>query len=142
MKKLTTIVAAAAAVAAVAIPAASAAGMPSAKLTEKQMGNKVVLTVKLTGFKIDGANVGKTNMAGMGHLHFSVDGGKYDYEKYSGPNGALAAKLGIAGKYSPSVTPTITYTGLPAGKHTALVYLVNNDHSNTGAVAKLVFSVM
>ena len=120
--------------AAVAVPSASAAMAPSAK-------QKVVVTAKLADFAIDAKNVGKVNMDGMGHLHFSLDGGKYDYEKYSGANGALAAKLGIAGKYSPSVTPSVTYTGLPKGKHTAMVFIVNNDHSNTGSSAKLVFTV-
>ena len=141
MIKLRHLIAGAAVVAAVAVPAASAAMAPSAKLGAAQMGKKVVLTAKLADFTIDGKNVGKANMAGMGHLHFSVDGGKYDYEKYSGANGALAAKLGIAGKYSPSVTPSVTYTGLPKGKHTAMVFIVNNDHSNTGSSAKLVFTV-
>lgn len=141
MRKILTLAASAAAIAAVAVPAASAAGMPAAKLTAKQTGNKVVLTAKLTNFTIDADDVGKANMDGRGHLHFSLDGGKYDYKKYSGANGALAAKLGIAGKYSPAVTPTITYTGLPKGKHTARVFIVNNDHSDTGSSATLVFTV-
>ena len=141
MIKLRHLIAGAAVVAAVAVPAASAAMGPSAKLSSAQMGNKIVLTAKLADFTIDAKNVGKANMAGMGHLHFQMDGGKYDYEKYSGANGALAAKLGIAGKYSPSVTPSVTYTGLPKGKHTAIVFIVNNDHSNTGAKTKLVFMV-
>lgn len=140
MRKITTIAAGALAAAAVLVPVASA-GMPTAKLSAAQMGNKVVVTAKLADFTIDAKNVGKANMAGKGHLHFSVDGGKYDYEKYSGPNGALAAKLGIAGKYSPSVTPSVTYTGLPKGTHLARVFIVNNDHSNTGASAKFVFTV-
>jgi hypothetical protein len=140
MRKITTIAAGALAAAAVLVPVASA-GMPSAKLSAAQMGNKVVVTAKLAHFTIDAKDVGKANKAGMGHLHFSVDGGKYDYQKYSGANGALAAKLGIAGKYSPSVTPSVTYKGLPKGKHTARVFVVNNDHSNTGASAKLVFTV-
>ena len=141
MIKLRHLTAGALAVAAVAVPAASAATMPGVKLSEAQMGSKAVLTAKLTHFKIDAKDVGKANKAGMGHLHFQVDGGKYDYAKYSGANGALAAKLGIAGKYSPSVTPSVTYAGLPKGKHTAVIFVVNNDHSNTGSSAKLVFTV-
>lgn len=141
MRKLTTFAAGALAVAAVAIPAASAAGKPAAMLSEAQLGNKVVLTARLSNFALDAKDVGRMNKAGMGHLHFQVDGGRYDYPRYSGPNGALAAKLGIAGKYSPSVTPSVTYSGLPKGRHTAMVFIVNNDHSNTGASAKLVFTV-
>jgi len=141
MRKLTSIVAGAAAAAAVLVPVAAAAGKPAATLTADQLGTRVVLTAKLANFAIDAKNVGLANMAGMGHLHFQVDGGKYDYPRYSGPNGQLAAKLGIAGKYSPSVTPSVTYTGLPKGMHTAKVFIVNNDHSNTGSSAKLVFTV-
>lgn len=143
MIKLRHLTVAAVAVAAIAVPAASAGMSDGAKvsLAAEQMGNKVVLTGALSSFKIDAKNVGKANMTDRGHLHFSVDGGKFDYEKYSGANGALAAKLGIAGKYSPSVTPSVTYTGLPKGKHTAAVFIVNNDHSNTGTSATLVFMV-
>ena len=41
--------------------------------------------------------------AGLGHEHFSMDKGKYDYPKYSGANGTLAVQLGVQGKYPPSV---------------------------------------
>ena len=86
-------------------------------------------------------NVGKKAVPGKGHLHFSLDGGKFDFPKYSGANGKLAKKLGVAGKYSPSVTPSITYKNLPKGKHTLKVMLANNDHSDAGASAKLAFTV-
>ena len=79
--------------------------------------------------------------ANMGHLHFSMDKGKYDYPKYSGANGKLAVKLGIAGKYSPAVTRTITYSNLPKGTHTLVAFLANNDHSAVGPKASLTFTV-
>jgi hypothetical protein len=101
----------------------------------------VVATVKLKNFKLDPADVGKPPKPGKGHLHFSLDGGKFDYPKYSGANGQLAKKLGVTGKYSPSVTPTITYKGVPKGKHLLAVYLANNDHSNAGASANVSFTV-
>ncbi len=50
-------------------------------------------------------------------------------------------KLGIAGKYSPSVTPTITYRSLPKGKHTLVAILANNDHSAVGPKATISFTV-
>jgi hypothetical protein len=70
-----------------------------------------------------------------------MDGGKFDYPKYSGVNGKLAVMLGIAGKYSPSVTTAITYSHLPAGKHKLVVFLANNDHSPAGASASIHFTV-
>jgi hypothetical protein len=104
-------------------------------------GGKVTAMVKLKNFKLDPKAVGKPPKPGHGHLHFSMDKGKFDYPKYSGANGQLAKKLGVTGKYSPSVTPSITYKGLPKGKHTVSVQLANNDHSNAGATAKVAFTV-
>jgi plastocyanin len=101
----------------------------------------VKVKVKVKNFTLDAAAVGKKPQKGHGHLHFSMDGGKYDQPKYSGANGKLAVKLGVNGKYSPSVTPTITYTGLPKGKHELEVYLANNDHSNTGVESRISIKV-
>jgi ABC-type oligopeptide transport system substrate-binding subunit len=101
----------------------------------------VAAKVTIKNFKLAPNQVGKTAVQGEGHLHFSMDGGKYDQPKYSGANGKLAKQLGVAGQYSPSVTPTVTYTGLPKGKHTLVVYLANNDHTDTGVQAKTTFTV-
>lgn len=123
----------------------SSAGMGSARFVTPKAGAKtgstVTFAVKLNDFKICPACVGKANKAGSGHLHFSMDKGKFDYPKYSGANGKLAVQLGIAGKYSPAVLPKITYMHLPKGKHTLAVFLVNNDHSNTGAKSSVSFWV-
>ena len=143
MKKLIPVLAALAAL--VVASVATAAGAPSVKfVTPKAMastGSTVTFKVKLTNFKIDAKDVGKLKSAGKGHLHFALDGGKFDYPKYSGANGKLAVKLGIAGKYSPSVTPSIRYAHLPAGKHRLVVFLANNDHSAEGAKASVPFTV-
>jgi plastocyanin len=104
-------------------------------------GSTVAVRVKLSHFKLAPNQVGKAARQGEGHLHFSMDDGKYDLPKYSGANGKLAVKLGVQGKYSPSVTPSITYRHLPAGKHTLEVYLANNDHTNTGVEASTSFTV-
>jgi hypothetical protein len=104
-------------------------------------GKTMTAVVTLTNFKLDPQDVGKAPKPGKGHLHFTMDGGKFDFPKYSGENGKLAKKLGVAGKYSPSVAPKITYKGLPKGKHTLKVALANNDHSNAGATASVKFTV-
>ncbi len=104
-------------------------------------GSTVYARVDLKGFAIDAKDVGKKNVPGKGHLHFSLDGGKFDHPKYSGANGQLAVKLGVDGMYSPSTEPKITYSGLPKGKHTLEVDLANNDHSPTGASATTTFVV-
>ena len=104
-------------------------------------GDTVTAEVELEGFEIDAKNVGKANEEGHGHLHFSLDGGEYDYPEYSGANGELAKQLGVEGMYSPSTTPSITYESLPPGEHTLEVYLANNDHSDTGVEAQTTFTV-
>ena len=104
-------------------------------------GDSITAEVDIKGFEIDDANVGKANEEGHGHLHFSLDGGKYDYPKYSGANGELAKQLGVEGMYSPSTEPSITYTDLPPGEHTLEVALVNNDHSETGTTDTTTFTV-
>ena len=127
--------------------AAAAVKAPGAKVAfiapkvGAAVGGPVVATVKVSGFKLDPKDVGKKAKQGFGHLHFKMDEGKYDHPKYSGANGQLAVKLGVDGKYSPSVTPSITYRGLPPGKHKLEVYLANNDHSNTGVEASTQFTV-
>ena len=104
-------------------------------------GDSVTAEVELDGFEIDAVNVGKANEQDKGHIHFSLDGGKFDHPKYSGANGELAVKLGVDGMYSPSTEPSITYSGIPAGEHTLEVDLVNNDHSETGTSATTTFTV-
>ena len=122
-------------------------GAPGAKVsfvTPKDGSNvsgAVKVKVKLSGFDLAANQVGKPPKEGEGHLHFSMDEGKYDEPKYSGENGKLAVKLGVNGKYSPSVEPTITYKGLPPGEHRLEVYLANNDHSDTGVEAETEFMV-
>jgi hypothetical protein len=105
------------------------------------VGHTITAKVDVSGFEIDADHVGEANESGHGHLHFSLDGGKYDYPKYSGANGDLAKQLGVEGMYSPSVKPAITYTGIPAGEHTLAVELANNDHSDTGVSASTTFEV-
>lgn len=120
--------------AAVAMSAtAVAAGGPTiTSLRTTQSGNKVTVTIKTRSFTIDTKDVGGKPKAGKGHEHFQMDGGKYDYPKYSGANGKLAKQLGVQGKYSPSVNNKVVYSGLPKGKHKVTVFLVKNNHANYG----------
>ena len=135
----------AAVLAALVVPVALGAGKPAVTFAKPGAGattsSKVTFVVKLTNFSLDPKDVGKQKKAGFGHLHFQMDGGKFDYPKYSGANGKLAVMLGIAGKYSPSVTPSITYKHLAHGSHHLVVFLANNDHSPIGPKASITFTV-
>jgi hypothetical protein len=101
----------------------------------------VVVRVKLKNFKLAPKKVGEAAKQGEGHLHFSMDQGKFDRPKYSGPNGKTAVKIGSQGEYSPSTTRTIVYKHIPAGTHELEVYLANNDHTNTGVDSFVSFFV-
>lgn len=124
---------------------ALAAGGPTiTSVKTMQKGNKVTVTVKTRNFTVDAKDVGGKPRAGKGHEHFSMDGGKFDYPKYSGANGKLATQLGVQGKYSPTVNNKVVYTGLPKGKHKVTVFLVKNNHTNytnAGAKKTITFTV-
>jgi hypothetical protein len=104
-------------------------------------GPTVSAKVALKHFEIAPAAVGQAPRFGQGHLHFTMDGGKYDHPRYSGKNGLLGKKLGVSGKYSPALAPTITYRHLPPGKHELVVALANNNHTSVGVQAKVEFTV-
>jgi hypothetical protein len=104
-------------------------------------GSTLHAKVALKNFRISAVSVGQAPRPGVGHLHFIMDGGKFDHPRYSGKNGLLGKKLGVTGKYSPALAPGITYTHLPAGKHVLEVDLANNNHTNVGVDAKLDFRV-
>ncbi len=126
-------------------PAAMSGGMPEVTFASPapaaSVGSTFTAKVDLSKFMIDGKAVGMKPVEGEGHIHFSLDGGKFDSAKYSGANGKLAEQLGTDGKYSPSVAPTITYNNIPKGKHVLKVYVANNDHSESGAVATRTITV-
>ncbi len=126
-------------------PAQSSALEPAVAFVKPKDGadvsGAVLCRVKLTNFTIDAKAVGQSPVPNRGHLHFSVDDGKFDYPKYSGANGKLAVKLNVDGKYSPAVAPVIAYRHLPKGKHKVEVYLANNNHTNIGPEAEAEITV-
>jgi hypothetical protein len=67
--------------------------------------------------------------AGVGHLHFILDGGKYDTPAHSSASIALFRKEHSIGKFSPTATGLVTYRRLPPGSHVFEVVLFSNDHS-------------
>jgi hypothetical protein len=105
-------------------------------------GATMVATVKLTNFSLDAKAAGRAAVRNHGHLHFAMDEGRYDSSRYStAASTPLAAKLHSQGRYSPSLTPTIRYRNLPKGPHRLVVYLVNNDDTNTDISATSIFTV-
>jgi hypothetical protein len=130
------------AVVATSAPAAGAPTITSLKATQR--GNAVTVAIKTKNFRIAAMNVGGRNQGGQGHEHFALDGGRYDFPRYSGANGKIARQLGVAGQYSPSLNDKVVYRGLPKGRHRVTVFLVHNDHtnrSNRGSRKTLTFRV-
>jgi hypothetical protein len=104
-------------------------------------GDEFTAKVKIENFEINPDAVGKSPVPGQGHLHFQIDGGRYDVPANAGANGQLAAKLGVDGKYSPSLETHITYSKIPPGKHKLVCFLANNNHTPTGVQATTEFTV-
>ncbi|HEX4760069.1 MAG TPA: hypothetical protein VH256_04675 [Thermoleophilaceae bacterium] len=122
------------------LPAPSAAApslpRPTVKMHIAAGANGLKVGVKLGHFKIAPTMVGKAPVPGMGHLHFMLDGGKFDTPRYAGANGRLGQQLGVAGTYSPAIAPHIAYSHLPPGRYTLICMLANNNHTPTGVEAK------
>lgn len=97
--------------------------------------------VVVARFRLVRSRPGATPRRGFGHLHFILDGGRFDQPRYSGVNGRLALRLGVNGFYSPSYGAAITYRDIPAGPHVLRVQLVNADESPTGVEASVRFNV-
>jgi hypothetical protein len=122
-------------------------GAPGATLVvtspkrQASVRRNVAVKVKVTGFRLDASKMGKAPVRGSGHLHYRLDGGRYDRPRYAGASGRLAVQLGVAGEYSPSAQESITYRHVPRGKHRLRISLANNDLSETGVEARVTFTV-
>jgi hypothetical protein len=97
--------------------------------------------VAVSKFGLEPARAGRRPVAGVGHLRFSLDGGRYDEPLYAGANGRLALAEGVNGYFSPAYQPQITYRNIPAGSHKLTVQLVNRDDTPAGVAATVMFTV-
>jgi hypothetical protein len=100
-----------------------------------------VAVVDLRRFELDVAGIGKSNKPGHGHLEFSLDGGKLDTTAHTGLAAQLAARHGGKGRFSISASTKITYDGIPPGRHTLVVLVVENDGSPLAASDSTTFTV-
>jgi hypothetical protein len=105
------------------------------------LGSTFTARVALHNFTIDPRSVGHAPAPGRGHLHFKLDGGKFDYPQYAGADGIVGKQLGVSGVYSPALAPLITYSHIPPGTHTLEVDLANNNHTVLGIDKTVRFTV-
>jgi hypothetical protein len=96
----------------------------------------VLLPVRLSA-----ASICEPPRAGVGHLHFILDGGKYDTPAHSSASIALFRKEHSIGRFSPTATGSVTYQGLPTGSHVFEVILFSNDHSGRAVYQVVPFQV-
>ena len=62
--------------------------------------------------------------------------------EYSGPNGVLAERIGVAGSYSPATRPEIYYHDLPPGFYRLVVNLAQNNGTITAFHAVTNFQIL
>jgi hypothetical protein len=118
--------------------------------------NAVVVKVKVHNFKLAPAQFGKAPQLGEGMIRFSLNkvpdsidqsqadaaasnplssgrviGRSFDFTKFSGPNGILAARIDSQGQYSPATEPQMYYRNLPKGLFRLIITLSQNDGTPT-----------
>jgi hypothetical protein len=121
-----------------------------------QTSRAVVVKAKVQNFELAPRHFGKDPELGMGNLRFSLNrvpdcvapaklriaeespigrgrlvGASFDFPRYAGPNGLLAAKVGSTGSYSPATRPEIYYHNLRPGLYRLVVTLAENNGATT-----------
>jgi hypothetical protein len=148
------------------------AGQPSVEIVSprngaRQTSHAVVVKAIVRNFQLAPRQFGRDPQLGEGHLRFSLNrvpdcvdpkklldainspigngrlvGASFDYSRYSGPNGALAERIGSAGSYSPGTRPEIFYRGLPPGFYRLIVNLAQNSGATTPYHAVTNFQIL
>jgi hypothetical protein len=133
----------------------------------RQSSHAVVVKVEVENFQLAPRHFGGEPQLGEGHIRFSLNrvpdcvdpvklqrainsplgngrlvGASFDYPRYAGPNGRLAARFGTAGSYSPSTRPEIYYQDLLPGFYRLIVNLAENNGATTPFHAVTNFQVL
>lgn len=121
-----------------------------------QRGLAVVVKARVVNFQLAPRHFGGEPQLGQGSIRFSLNrvpdcvdpaklkraeesavgkgrlvGASFDYPRYAGPNGALGARIGASGSYSPATRPEIYYDNLRPGFYRLVATLAGNDGSTT-----------
>jgi hypothetical protein len=152
--------------------AAAVPGQPSVEIVSprngaRQTSHAVVVKTIVHNFQLAPRQFGRAPQLGEGHIRFSLNrvpdcvdpkklldainspigngrlvGASFDYPRYSGPNGALADRIGSTGSYSPGTRPEIFYHGLPPGFYRLIVNLAQNSGAPTPVHAVTNFQIL
>jgi hypothetical protein len=138
------------------IPGAPSVAIIAPRDGSRQTSGAVVVRVTIHNFHLSPQQFGREPELDEGHIRFQLHrapnciaprrlrralanplssgrllGGSFDYPQYSGPNGVLAERLGVAGSYSPATRPVIYYHNLPPGYYHIVISLANNNGTMT-----------
>jgi hypothetical protein len=133
----------------------------------RQPSHAVVVKVEVKNFKLAPSHFDGEPRLGEGNLHFSLHrvpdcvdpvklekalnsplgkgrlfGRSFDFPRYAGPNGVLAARIGSTGSYSPATRPEIYYHGLPPGFYRLVIVLAQNNGTATPYHAVTNFEIL
>jgi hypothetical protein len=133
----------------------------------RQPAHAVVVKVEIEGFKLAPSHFDGEPRLGEGNLRFSLNrvpdcvdpvkleralnsplgkgrliGRSFDFPRYAGPNGVLAARIGSTGSYSPATRPEIYYQGLPPGFYRLVIVLAQNNGAATPYHAVTNFEIL
>lgn len=147
-------------------------GQPSVEIVSprngaRQTSRAVVVKATVENFRLAPRRFGRDPQLGEGHIRFSLKrvpdcvdpvrlqraidspvgngrlvGRSFDYPRYAGPNGVLAARLGTTGSYSPATRPEIFYHGLPPGFYRLILNLAQNSGATTPVHAVTNFQIL
>ena len=149
------------------VPGEPTVSVISPRSGARQTSHAVVVKVKVSDFRLSPRHFGGEPQLAEGHIRFALNrvpdcvnpvklqraidspfgngrliGRSFDYAEYSGPNGALAERIGSAGSYSPATRPEIYYHALPPGFYRLIITLAQNDGSTTPFHAVTNFQIL
>jgi hypothetical protein len=132
-----------------------------------QTSRAVVVKANVSNFQLAPRQFGHDPQLGMGHLRFSLNrvpdcvdpvklqraedspigrgrlvGASFDFPRYAGPNGLLAAEIGSTGSYSPATRPEIYYHELRPGLYRLVITLAQNNGATTPFHAVTNFQIL
>ncbi len=138
------------------IPGEPSVDVISPRNGERQTNGAVIVRVAVHNFRLSPQQFGREPELDEGNIRFQLHrvpdcvgakrlrqtlknplgngrvlGASYDYPRYSGPNGVLAERLGVAGSYSPATRPVIYYHNLPVGFYHIVIDLAKNNGTMT-----------
>lgn len=150
-----------------AAPGEPAVEVISPRNGARQASRAVVVRVHVRNFQLAPRHFGGEPQLGEGSIRFGLNrvpdcvepakleralsspignerliGASFDFPQYSGPNGVLAERIGVAGGYSPATRPEIYYHALRPGFYRLVITLAQNNGATTPYHAVTNFQIL